>query len=113
MVTPSVKMSRFLACCGLAGLLSACGGGAVEKQDMGEVASAKRPARAETITFLSPQAIGTPAGGLQAMITHLAVVDLDKNGLLDVIASDDSLERVVWVATLLKVERWRFTCPTR
>lgn len=98
MVTPSVKMSRFLVCCGLAGLLSTCGGGPVEKQDMAEVTGAKRPARAEAVTFLAPQAIGTPAGGQQAMITHLAVVDLDQNGLLDVIASDDSLERVVWVA---------------
>jgi hypothetical protein len=48
-------------------------------------------------TFLTPRPIGVPiAGRERPQIAHVAVVDLDRDGMLDVIACDVIQNRVVW-----------------
>jgi hypothetical protein len=46
------------------------------------------PARGPTIRFLEPSPIGDPMGNTNPWITHLTIVDLDGDGLLDVVVCD-------------------------
>lgn len=80
-----------------AGLLG-CGSGTVKKQGMDEALAAPKPVRAPQIDFLDKQPIGNPPGTDPPWITHLAITDLDGNGLKDVIFSDARAEAVCWLA---------------
>jgi hypothetical protein len=53
--------------------------------------------RGERIDFLERTPIGDPASGSPPWITHLEVVDLDRDGLLDVIVTDATLNQVRWL----------------
>ena len=46
--------------------------------------------------FLKPRAIGLAAEG-HPWVTHLAIADLDKDGLLDVVVCEGRLNQVSWV----------------
>lgn len=52
---------------------------------------------AQTIQFLEKTAIGEPVGDTKPWITHLAITDLDKDGLKDVVICDAKLNYVCWI----------------
>lgn len=68
-----------------------------EPADLSAEFGPARPAR-ETAALLTyePVPIGA-AEEAQPMITHVAVADLDADGLLDVLACDAASDRVVWI----------------
>lgn len=68
-----------------------------EKQGMEAVHDAAKPERAPQIDFLDPAGIGNPPGDAPAMIPHLIIVDLDQDGLMDVVFSDAHAETVCWL----------------
>jgi VCBS repeat protein len=50
------------------------------------------------IHFLRPQPIGHPVGGKERpLVAHVTIVDLDKDGLNDIVACDVLANRVVWL----------------
>lgn len=49
------------------------------------------------IDFLRKKMIGDPVGDIKPWITHLKIVDLDKDGLLDVVACDAKLNQIRWI----------------
>ena len=49
-----------------------------------------------TVGFLTPRAIGAPSEG-PAWITDLTLVDLDRDGLPDVVCCDAKLNRICWI----------------
>ncbi len=56
--------------------------------------------RRPKIDFLSPRPIGDPAGrgtGHWPLVTHVLAVDLDRDGLLDVVVCDAQTNRVSWI----------------
>jgi hypothetical protein len=53
-------------------------------------------ARGPTIEFLEPTVIGDRTGPIP-WITHLSIVDLDRDGLLDVVICDAKLQRLSWI----------------
>lgn len=53
--------------------------------------------RGERIDFLEKITIGDPPGKEPPWITHVAVVDLDRDGLLDVLATEETLAQVRWI----------------
>jgi hypothetical protein len=53
--------------------------------------------RGPTIQFLEPSPIGDPMGDTEPWITHLSVVDLDADGLLDVVVCDAKLNQIRWI----------------
>jgi hypothetical protein len=54
-------------------------------------------ARGDRIDFLEKVPIGDAAAERPPWITHLEVVDLDRDGLLDVVATDATLNQVRWI----------------
>ena len=50
-----------------------------------------------TIQFLEKNAIGEPVGDTKPWITHLAITDLDKDGLKDVVVCDAKSNYVSWI----------------
>jgi len=56
------------------------------------------------LNYLRPEAIGAPAGE-HPWIAHVLAVDLDRDGLLDVVACDTGENNVVWIR---QVARGRF-----
>jgi len=52
----------------------------------------------------TPEAVGSPVDG-NPWISHVCIVDLDKDGLPDILASDDHLNAIVW---LRQVSRGKF-----
>ncbi len=55
------------------------------------------PSKGEKIDFLQGMSIGYPVGDTKPWITHLKVVDLDKDGLPDVLVCDAKLNYVTWI----------------
>ena len=53
--------------------------------------------RGERIDFLDKIPIGDPPGAEPPWITHVTVVDLDRDGLLDVLATEETLAQVRWI----------------
>jgi len=54
--------------------------------------------RGEPIRFLNPQPIGNPFTAKQRpLVAHVTMVDLDADGLLDIVACDVLANRVVWI----------------
>ena len=54
--------------------------------------------RGEPIRFLRPQPIGNPFTTKQRpLVAHVTMVDLDADGLLDIVACDVLANRVVWI----------------
>jgi hypothetical protein len=53
-------------------------------------------ARGATIRFLEPTVIGDQTGPIP-WITHLSIVDLDGDGLLDVVICDAKLQQLSWI----------------
>lgn len=49
------------------------------------------------IKFLENSPIGDPVGQTKPWITNLAIVDLDRDGLKDVVACDAKLNRICWL----------------
>jgi hypothetical protein len=50
-----------------------------------------------TLQFLEKTPIGEPIGDSKPWITHLTIVDLDGDGLKDVVACDAKLNRICWI----------------
>jgi len=48
-------------------------------------------------SFLERRSIGDPVGDTKPWITHLTVVDLDRDGMKDVVACDAKLNRICWI----------------
>lgn len=64
----------------------------------GEDADAIDPAAsAAARTFLEPRSIGLPLGETQPWISHVDVVDLDQDGLIDVVVCDATSNRIGWI----------------
>ena len=78
--------------------LAGCGGGTTDKQDMKSLRATSTPERATQIDFLTPERVGNPPADLGGMITHLTIVDLDGNGLKDILFSDADAETICWLA---------------
>lgn len=78
-------------------LLSAC----QTREEAPAEPSAETPApelsRGEPIDFLEPIAIGDPPGEPPPWISHLEVVDLDRDGMLDVVLADATLNQLRWI----------------
>jgi hypothetical protein len=54
-------------------------------------------ARGPTIQFLEPSPIGYPMGRTNPWITHVSIVDLDGDGLMDVVVCDIRLRQLSWI----------------
>jgi hypothetical protein len=52
---------------------------------------------AEIIKFVEKTPIGDPIGETKPWISNLSIVDLDKDGLKDVVACDAKLNRICWI----------------
>ncbi|MBX3178853.1 MAG: VCBS repeat-containing protein [Candidatus Hydrogenedentes bacterium] len=79
-------------------VLHGCAGSETETLDTDAARQAAKPARAPQIDFLKYERIGNPPPeGVLAMITHLDIVDLDQDGLPDVIFSDANTNTVCWL----------------
>jgi len=63
----------------------------------GEREGPKAPVRATRIDFLEERPIGDPVGESPPWITHVAIVDLDGDGLKDVVLCDGKLNYVAWI----------------
>lgn len=59
--------------------------------------SSPRTLRGDKIEFLQKIPIGNPVGDTKPWITHLKIVDLDGDGLKDVIVCDAKLNEVRWI----------------
>ena len=95
MLRNTLQRSVFLLA--LAAVAMGCGKGAPKKQDMDALRAPEKPPRAPQIDLLPPVRIGNPPGEAPAMVTHLIVVDLDQDGLMDVVFSDAHAETVCWL----------------
>jgi hypothetical protein len=51
----------------------------------------------EKISFLEKMPIGDPVGDSKPWITHLTIVDLDQDGLKDVVVCDAKLNQIRWI----------------
>lgn len=49
------------------------------------------------LDFLEPAPIGRPLGATTPWITHLVIVDLDRDGELDVVFCDAKLNQIAWI----------------
>jgi hypothetical protein len=54
-------------------------------------------ARGPTIQFLEPSLIGDPMGLTNPWISHLGIVDLDGDGLMDVVVCDIRRNQISWI----------------
>ncbi len=62
------------------------------------IAAAPAAARGERLDFLRPAALGEAIGpDDRPMIANVAIVDLDRDGLADVVVADATTNRVTWV----------------
>ena len=52
---------------------------------------------AGAVRLLDPQSIGEPIGDTPPWITHVAIVDLDADGLKDVVLADAKAEQIAWI----------------
>ncbi|MEO7414829.1 MAG: VCBS repeat-containing protein [Opitutaceae bacterium] len=71
--------------------LSGCG-----RENRATVPSAAKPMVVEDIASFTAQPLGAPFEG-KPWISHVNIVDLDRDGLPDVLACDDRLQAVVWL----------------
>jgi hypothetical protein len=83
-------------------------GGAPAPPSITETIAATRPAaKGPRLDFLSGRHIGPAvAASDRPMIANVAIVDLDRDGLADVVAADAALNRIVW---LRQSPRGRYT----
>jgi len=88
-----MKSIRFVS---LALLLGSCGGGAPD-QPATDTDITSETVVGERIDFLDKRAIGDPATDPPPWITNLAVVDLDEDGLVDVVLTDATRNQVAWI----------------
>jgi hypothetical protein len=59
--------------------------------------SSVKSSSAQTIQFLEKTPIGEPVGDTKPWITNLKIIDLDKDGLKDVVICDAKLNYVCWI----------------
>ena len=59
--------------------------------------SSGKSSSTQTIQFLEKTAIGEPVGDTKPWITNLKIVDLDKDGLKDVVVCDAKSNYVSWI----------------
>jgi hypothetical protein len=59
--------------------------------------SSDTPVPGEKIDFLKSRSIGDPMGDAKPWITHLKVVDLDRDGLKDVVVCDAKRNQISWI----------------
>ena len=72
-------------------------GSLIRKEPPPVVSPSKASARGATIEFLEKEPIGDPVGNTQPWITHLVVVDLDGDGLNDVVLCDAKSNQIRWI----------------
>ena len=77
-------------------VVSSCGSAGDKQGSKSDFQTAKA-LRGPQIDFLTPHPIGDPGGADPAWITHAVCVDLDGNGLQDVVFSDARLDQVCWI----------------
>jgi len=68
-----------------------------KKDPHDSVSTLPRPRSAKTIRFLKKIPIGDPVSDTKPWITNLTIVDLDLDGLKDVVACDAKLNRISWI----------------
>ena len=63
-----------------------------------EIESARSAARGSRIDFLSPARVGAAVGpDDRPLIAHVAITDLDADGLPDIVVADAAANRVTWI----------------
>jgi len=67
------------------------------KGSEGPERQADKPVAAKKIDFLERKPIGDPVGNSKPWITHLTVVDLDQDGLKDVVVCDAKQNQISWI----------------
>jgi len=85
---------RIGAALGLAAILSACGG---EPSSEPTAETPRATVTGERIDFLEKITIGNPPPATPPWIANIAVVDLDQDGLLDVVLCDVTENQVSWI----------------
>lgn len=68
----------------------------------GELIASSERVSGETIEFLEGRPIGDPMDDSKPWITNLTIVDLDADGLKDVVACDAKLNRICWIKQLAR-----------
>ncbi len=68
-----------------------------EANSVGEQVAPRGGIAGKTIRFLEGTSIGDPMGDTKPWITNLTIVDLDADGLKDVVACDAKLNRICWI----------------
>ena len=66
----------------------------------GELIPSSERVSGKTIKFLEGRSIGDPIDDSKPWITNLSIVDLDADGLKDVVACDAKLNRICWIKQL-------------
>jgi hypothetical protein len=51
----------------------------------------------KAINFVEKKPIGNPMGGSKPWITHLSILDLDRDGMKDVVVCDAKLNQICWI----------------
>src|SRR5882672_10486315 len=69
---------------------------ACQPKGVGPAARPAKPAVVDATGRFRAESIGTPFEG-KPWISHVNVVDLDRDGLPDILACDDKLQAVVWL----------------
>ena len=67
-----------------------------ERQGAEAIEIPKQTATVDATTVFTPESIGAPVSG-KPWITNVGIVDLDRDGLPDILACDDQLKAVVWL----------------
>jgi hypothetical protein len=90
---PSVRFARFVRCLAPVGLLlsGGCGPAKVVKPTL-----PPRPTQVIDTGRFTRESIGNPFEG-KPWISHVNIVDLDRDGRNDVLACDDKLNGVIWL----------------
>ncbi|MFQ5789448.1 MAG: FG-GAP repeat domain-containing protein [Acidobacteriota bacterium] len=63
----------------------------------GDISTDYSAVHGTTIQFLEGTPIGDPVGKTTPWISHLSIVDLDGNGLMDVVLGDAKLNQIRWI----------------
>ncbi len=102
---PILPRSRRIAVLALCGALIAAWTGCSKSEPPATSALSAKPRAVDDTAHYTGEAIGAPVTG-KPWIANLHAVDLDKDGLLDVVAADASTNSVVW---LRQTEPGKFT----
>jgi len=88
------QLALFLCILSLGAFFSACGGDEPPKRKL--VVKKDSSSQLEDLGRYTPEAIGGPVGN-KPWVAHVKAVDLDRDGLMDVIACESKADTVLWL----------------